>query len=451
MPLPKVAIIGRPNVGKSSLFNALARRRISIEDKHAGITRDRVSAEVKVGARAVELTDTGGVGIIDADNLAADVERQIQIAMEEADVLVFVVDVRDGVAVLDKEVADRVRRLGKPAILVANKADTRELADLAGEFAALGLGEAIAASARGKIGLDEIRLRIDDELRGFPAEAPGPSGAQPLKLAIVGKRNSGKSTLVNYLAGEVRVIVSEVPGTTRDSVDVPFEYAGKRYVAIDTAGLRKKRSTRASVEFLSAHRTQRSIRRSDVTILLIDCTSRISEVDKKLASYVAKEYKPVVIAVNKYDLAEGVEPEKFERYIESQLPSLAFAPMVFMSAATGFNVKGLLELAQDLYVQATYRTTTGDLNRIVREIYQTRRPRAAGRKLPKVYYATQAGVAPPTIVLFVSNPKAFDSNYIRYVENSLRKALPLSEVPVKVVFRASGGDQRKSGRARRRP
>ena len=202
---------------------------------------------------------------------------------------------------------------------------------------------------------------------------------------------------------------------------------------------------------MSAHRTQRSIRRSDVTILLIDCTSRISEVDKKLASYVAKEYKPVVIAVNKYDLAEGVEPEKFERYIESQLPSLAFAPMVFMSAATGFNVKGLLELAQDLYVQATYRTTTGDLNRIVREIYQTRRPRAAGRKLPKVYYATQAGVAPPTIVLFVSNPKAFDSNYIRYVENSLRKALPLSEVPVKVVFRASGGDQRKSGRARRRP
>ena len=442
MPLPKVAIVGRPNVGKSTLFNALAGRRISIEDPHAGITRDRVTAPAEFGARQAEIIDTGGIGIVDADNLTEDVARQIDIAMTEADLILFVTDVRDGVAPLDVDVAEKLRRLGKPVILTVNKADTAEIAAQAGEFAKLGMGEPVVIAAKNRGGLDVLRKEVERALRDFAGEEEKPAASgEPLKIAIVGKRNAGKSTLVNYLAGQVRVIVSDVPGTTRDSVDVPFEYEGKQYIAIDTAGLRRKASIKAPVDFFSVHRTKRSIRRSDVTILLIDCTKRLSEVDKKLASYIVEELRPTILAVNKYDLAINIAPEKFRKYIEDNLMGLAFAPMVFMSAATGFNVEGLLLLAQELHAQANHRTTTGELNRVVQDMYQRRRPRVTGHKLPKMYYATQTSVAPPTIVFFVSNAQVFDSNYIRYVENSLRKALGFGEVPLKIVFRNSGKEK----------
>ena len=456
MSLPRVAIIGRPNVGKSSLFNALAGRRIAIEDPNAGITRDRVSAEADLGRPSgtppgcrVELIDTGGMGIVDADNLAAQVEHQISIAMNEADLILFVVDVRDGVTPLDKEVAERLRKLGKPTVLLANKADTPKLSYGTGEFGALGMGEALPVSAKEKIGLAQLRDIVREALGAFEAPPEAPAAEAPIKIAVVGKRNAGKSTLVNYLAGEARVIVSDVPGTTRDSVDVPFEFDGRRYVAIDTAGLRRKQSVKASVDFLSIHRTERSIRRSDVTILLLDCTTKLGVVDKRLIFYVVAENKPVIIAINKYDLARDVETDRFRRYIEARVSGLSFAPMVFISAATGFNVKGLLSLVRQLRAQSLYRTTTGELNRIVQDIYSTRRPRAAGRRLPRIYYATQTGVAPPTIVLFVSNPKAFDSNCLRYVENSLRKSLPCAEVPIKIVLRSSGGRDRPEPRGLR--
>ena len=438
MPIPKVAIVGRPNVGKSTLFNALAGRRISIEAPAPGITRDRVSAVVNLEGRKVELTDTGGVGIVDADNLTEDVERQIETAMQEADAIVFVVDVREGVMPLDREVAERLRRLGKQTILAANKADVEKAAASLGEFAALGMGEPLAVSAKGKDGLPRLKELIREALSGYPEGDRPAQTEEPVEIAIVGKRNAGKSTLVNHLAGQVRVIVSEVPGTTRDSVDVPFEYEGKRYVAIDTAGLRRKGSVQEQVDFPSRHRTERSIRRSDVTILLLDATTRLSEVDKKLAAYIVDEYKPTIIALNKYDLAEDIEPEKFRKYIEANMAGLSFAPMVCISAKTGFNVGGMLALVRELHAQANFRATTGELNRIVKEIYQRRRPRAARHRLPKIYYVTQSGAAPPTIVFFVSEPEAFDTNYIRYVENSLRKALPCSEVPIKIVFRKSG-------------
>ncbi len=444
MPLVKIAILGRPNVGKSTLFNALARRRIAIEDPTAGITRDRVSTLVDLNGRRAELIDTGGIGIVDADNLAEDVERQIAIAMQEADIIVFVVDVRDGVTPLDKEVADRVRRLAKPTVLVANKADVRKFTFLTGEFLALGVGEPFAVSAKERRGLDELRSALAKMSSAFPDDPGEPAGDEPLKLAIVGKRNAGKSTLVNHLAHEVRVIVSDVPGTTRDSVDVPFEYGGRRYLAIDTAGLRKKRSIKESVDFYSSHRTERSIRRADVTIFLMDSTVPVSIVDKKLASYVVAEARPVIIAINKFDLAEGIEPEEYRKYVEAHLSGLRFAPMAFVSAKTGFNIGGLLGIADDLAAQARYRTTTGELNRIVEAIVQRRRPRAAGGRLPKIYYATQSGIEPPTIVFFVSDPEAFDANYVRYVENALRKELPFAEVPLKIVFRKSSGKDDKA-------
>jgi GTP-binding protein len=450
MALPNVAIIGRPNVGKSSLFNAIVRRRISIEDPRAGITRDRVSAIAEFDGRRAEVIDTGGIGIVDADNLSKDIEQQIDVAIEEADVIVFVVDVRDGVTTLDKEVADRVRRLGKPTILVANKADTGKYMAMTGEFAALGTGEALAASAKEKRGIDTLRTRIAKALAAFPEEQE-PEGEEGLKLAIAGKRNAGKSTLVNHLAKAVRVIVSEVPGTTRDSVDVPFEYEGRRFVAIDTAGLRKKRSMKEPVEFYSTHRAQRSIRRADVVVFLIDATTPISEVDKKLASYIVEEKKPVIVTVNKYDLAKDIDPEKYRKYLDEQLSGITFAPMAFVSALTGFNVAAILETAEDLRAQARYRATTGELNRLVESIVARRKPRAVRGRLPKIYYATQSHVEPPTIVFFVSNPAAFDANYVRYMENALRKELPFAEVPLKIVFRESKGPGRSGAAAPRRP
>lgn len=441
MPLAKIAIVGRPNVGKSSLFNALARRRIAIEDPHAGITRDRIAAEVKIDRRRAELIDTGGIGIVDADNLTEDIENQIAIAMKEADIILFVVDVRDGVTPMDKTVAERLRKLEKTVILIANKADVRKYENLTGEFHKLGFGEAMAVSAKEKKGLDNLREELDRLLAPFKEPEEEEGGEEPLQLAIVGKRNAGKSTLVNQLAKEIRVIVSNVPGTTRDSVDVPFEYEGHRYLAIDTAGLRKAKSVKESVDFYSIHRTQRSIRRADVTVFLIDAVTKVSDVDKKLASYVVEENKPVIVAINKYDLAESIEPEKFREYIDAQLPGVAFAPMVFISAATGFNISGLLDLARDLKTQANYRATTGELNRIIEAIVSRRRPRASGNRLPKIYYGTQTNVSPPTIVFFVSDPESFDANYVRYVENSLRKELPFSEVPLKIVFRQSKGPE----------
>lgn len=452
MELPKIAIVGRPNVGKSSLFNVLAHRRISIVDAQAGITRDRVSAEVGFGSRRAEIIDTGGMGIEDADDLTADVEAQIEVAMREADVLLFVVDVREGVVPLDTHVADRLRRLEKPVILVANKADTPKHMDFGGEFTALGLGEAVVISTMHSRGLGALKDEVEDALRGFPPEGEAPEGQAAVKIAIVGKRNAGKSTLVNHLAGEVRVIVSEVPGTTRDSVDVPFEFEGARFVAIDTAGLRRRKSVKEPVDFYGMARTRRSIRRSDVVLFLLDCTDRISAVDKKLGSYIVEEKKPVVMALNKFDLAEGTKPEAFREYIDGQLRGLHFAPMVCVSALRGFNVPGLLEVARDLWGQVNHRVTTAELNRVVGEIWQRRRPRAVHGRLPKMYYATQVAVAPVTIVLFVSNPRSFDKNYVRYVENALRATFPFEEVPLRIIMRESRGreDLSRGGEDRRK-
>ncbi|HYH64502.1 MAG TPA: ribosome biogenesis GTPase Der, partial [Urbifossiella sp.] len=294
MPLPIVAVVGRPNVGKSSLFNWLAGRRISIVDPTAGVTRDRVSTVIEFGDRFCELMDTGGMGIKDKDDLTEDVEHQIRVAVEQAAVVLYLVDIRDGVVPLDEEVARRLRTVGKPVVFVANKADTDKLGTLGGEFNRLGFGDPIRVSAEQKLGRQDLLEAVMAVLPPDTGELP-PSDPT-LKLAIVGRRNVGKSTFINSLAEADRVIVSEVPGTTRDSIDVVFQKDGKSLVVIDTAGVRKKRHMVTNdIEFYSFHRAERSIRRANVIMMLIDATERISEPDKKLAGYIAEQHKPVVL------------------------------------------------------------------------------------------------------------------------------------------------------------
>ncbi|MBA4066233.1 MAG: ribosome biogenesis GTPase Der [Isosphaera sp.] len=437
MPLPLVAIVGRPNVGKSSLFNWLAGRRISIVDPAAGVTRDRVTTVVEAGGRYFELSDTGGIGIVDVDDLTADVERQIQVAIDSAAVVVFVVDVRDGVTPLDQDVADRLRAIRKPVVLVANKADTEKLGQGAGEFFALGYGEPLAVSADQKIGKDELFDAVVARLP--PDTGEGPPEDAALKLAVVGRRNVGKSTFINSLAEAERVIVSEVPGTTRDSVDVRFERDGKSFVAIDTAGVRKKTMLATGVEFYSTHRAERSIRRADVVLQFFDARHRVGRVDKQLAGYIVAENKPAIFVVNKWDLVKhAMTTDKMAEYVRKMFPMLDHVPIAFVTAKSGKNVLRLLQLAVQLHKQAGTRVTTGDLNRVIRAAVEASSPPMSGNRMPKVFYATQIGVHPPTVVLFTNGPELFDDTYVRYLTKVLRDNFPFPEVAIKVVLRDKG-------------
>src|SRR5438105_1983063 len=358
MAVPLVAIGGRPNVGKSSLFNWLAGRRIAIVDPTAGVTRDRLTTLVHSGDRPFELVDTGGIGFTDKDNLTAEIERQIETALDQADVILFVVDARTGPVPLDEDVARRLRYVNKPILCVANKADRPELDPQTAEFYKLGRGKLVCVSAQQKRGKDELLSLIRQRL----PEPDGSDAAQDvtLKLAIVGRRNTGKSTFINSLAQSERVIVSEVPGTTRDSVDVRFESDGKVFIAIDTAGVRHKGSIASDIEFYSLARAERSVRRADVVLLFHDARVRVSKVDKQLAGYVLEQHKPAVFVINKWDLMAPMPTGKFAQYLHATFPNLDFMPIAFITAKEGKNVQTLLNLAQNLHKQATARVTTGD-------------------------------------------------------------------------------------------
>jgi GTP-binding protein len=436
MALPVVVIVGRPNVGKSSLLNSLARERISIVDPRAGITRDRVSTILEHDERYFELVDTGGIGIIDDQHLEEHVEQQIQYAIARADLVVFLVDVADGLMPLDTSVAELLRRVSKPVILAANKVDSPTREPEAGQFIRLGFGEPLCISALQGFGREALLERIVQVL--------GPGGERPeapvMKLAIVGKRNAGKSTLVNALAGEERMIVSEIPGTTRDAVDVQFERDGRQFVAIDTAGVRKRASMR-DVDYYSYTRALRSIRRADVVMLLIDATVPVAEVDLKLARAILDEYKPVVITINKWDLAKDrATTGQFADYLTEVIPWLRYAPITFMTATTGHNVQAAVDVAASLHKQADTRVGTGRLNQALQQILQQRGPSAKhGTQPVKVYYATQVAVSPPTVVFFCNNAGAVTDNYRRYMENRLREHLPFKEIPMRLLFRTRTG------------
>jgi GTP-binding protein len=447
MPVPKVAIVGRPNVGKSSLFNALAGKRIAIVEPTPGVTRDRLSTLVQADEdHFFELMDTGGMGIEDRDALTDDVERQIQQALVEADLVLFTVDARDGVVQLDELVAKRLRDIGKPVLLVVNKCDVPTLDVHAQEFHQLGFAPLLCVSAHQGRGWDDLKEQIRERLPAMPEGRPEDV---ELKLAIVGRRNTGKSTFINALAQEERVIVSEVPGTTRDSIDVRFERDGKTFIAIDTAGVKKKSSIADSIEFYSMARAERSIRRADVVLHFFDPEMTFSTVDKTLAQYIIDHHKPAIFVVNKWDLAKGQVPtEAWADYIRKSIPALDYVPIAFITAKEGKNVYRVLNLAQNLYKQASSRMTTGELNRLLREAFDHRPPPMRQNRQLRLFYGTQVAENPPTLVLFTNGPELATGSYERYLLRYLRDHSPFQEVPILIHWRKRGEDAPTGGKDR---
>ena len=429
-----LAIVGRPNVGKSSLFNWLVGRRIAIVDPTSGVTRDRVTHLLEVNGRFVELVDTGGMGAQDPDKLTEHIEQQIEHAIDSAAAILFVVDTQQGALPLDEEVAKRLRYVNVPVLLVANKTDTDTLAQQTSEFYRFGR-KLVAVSTKANRGRDALRRALAEKLplRDDEADAPGEPA---MKVAIVGRRNTGKSTFINTLVEAERMIVSEVPGTTRDSVDVRFEMDGKAFMAIDTPGLRRRKSVSTDLDFYSTHRAERSIRRADVVLLFFDATQRISKVDKQLCDYIANEYKPCIFVVNKWDLLAGSMPtDKWVRYLRDTFRTMWYVPIAFITGETGKNVKALLNHGQMLFKQARSRIATASLNKLVHAALEHNPPPLSQNRRPKIYYATQVAGQPPTIVLFCNDPKALSAQYQRYLLGVFRERLDFGEVPIKLYLR----------------
>ena len=442
--IPQVVVVGRPNVGKSSLFNWLIEKRIAIEDPNAGVTRDRLVQRVEMEGRVFDLIDTGGMGFDDPDGLAAKIDAQIESGLSGAALVMFVVEVRSGLLTADLEVAQRVRRLNAPVLLVANKADDMKYDLLAHEFDALGFGPPVIVSVRQNRNRGLLVEAITERLpEPWPEEQAG-AALPEMKVAIVGRRNVGKSTFVNALAQAERCITSPVAGTTRDSVDVRFETDGHAFLAIDTPGLRRTKSRKSDLDFYSTHRAQRSVRRADVVLLFFDASEPVGRVDKQLADTVMEGSKPVVFVVNKWDLYAGdVEREEWVQYLRDTFRTMPWAPVEFATAKSGRNVKAVIDTAQRLFRQSSSRVPTARLNTVIRAAVDANPPPPDSRgRSVRIYYATQVESNPPTIVLSTSAARSLTEPYKRYLIGVLRKQTPFREVPIRLLVRGRTAEEK---------
>ena len=434
MKKPLVAIVGRPNVGKSTLFNRLIGRRVAIVEDTPGVTRDRIYQDAEWLQYAFTLIDTGGIEPESEDAIAVQMRRQAELAVETADVIIFLVDGREGMTSADLEVASMLRRSKKPVVLTVNKVDVPKQSDAAYEFYSLGLGDPVTISAAQGLGLGDL---LDAVVEDFPKDLEEETHAR-VNIALVGKPNVGKSSLVNALLGEERTIVSDVPGTTRDSIDTPFSANGRDYTLVDTAGIRRRRSIEdESIERYSVIRSLAAIRRSDVVLIICDANEGLSEQDVRIAGYAHEEGKASVIVVNKWDLVEKDTHtmSRFEKELGVQLSFMRYAPMLFISAKSGQRVNRVLEAADAVYEQACRRIPTGQLNDTLGEAVAMNAPPSDKGRLLRIYYATQAAVQPPTFVIFVNDTKLIHFSYERYLENYLRKTFGFEGTPIRLLFR----------------
>lgn len=435
MANPVVAVVGRPNVGKSTLFNKIAGRRISIVEDTPGITRDRVYAQAQWCGRDFTIIDTGGIEPYSKEVIPAQMRRQANLAIEMADVIIFMVDVRDGMTAADEEVASMLQKCGKPVVLACNKVDSPGEAPLElYEFYNLGLDEPMAVSSIHGRGVGDL---LDRCVSYFPDTCDEAEEDGTIKVAVVGKPNAGKSSLVNKILGEERVIVSDIPGTTRDAIDTFVERGGVKYTFIDTAGMRKKGRIDDAVERYSIIRSLNAVDRSDVCVIMIDGVEGITEQDSKIAGYAHEKGKASVIAVNKWDIVEKDDKtmEAKRKEIYDVLGFMTYAPVVFISALTGQRLGNLFDNINFTAAQNAMRLSTGALNDVLNDaVARMQPPSDKGRRL-KLYYITQASTKPPTFILFVNDASLAHFSYVRYIENQIRTSFALTGTPVRIIVR----------------
>ncbi len=435
MEKPIVAIVGRPNTGKSTLFNRLTGTRKAIVEGQPGVTRDRIYDLVNWQNKEFELIDTGGIDPYDEDKMKKQVRYQAELAVEEASLILFVVDAKTGITAIDHEIAQFLRKTGKKIILTVNKVDNFSKAEeLSWEFYNLGLGSPVIISAEHGKNTGDLLDKIINEL---PTEKKSEIEETVLNIAVVGKPNSGKSSLINYILGKQRVIVSEIPGTTRDAIDTLIKKDDLYFNLIDTAGLRRKARVKEDIEYYSNLRTIRAIDRADGVLIMIDAVDGISSQDKKIAGYIHDNGKAVVFAFNKWDLIEKNPGtmEFYQKEIFREIKFMRYAPVTYISAKTGKRVNEVLDLMEFVIDQNSKRIKTGILNEVIEEAVQLREPPVKKTRRLKVFYATQVGVKPPTIVVFVNDPQLMHFSYQRYLENVIRKKFGFEGTPIRIQTR----------------
>ena len=435
---PTVAIVGRPNVGKSTFVNRLVGARHSIVDDLPGVTRDRIYFDVEWQNKPFTVIDTGGIIPGDEDDIMVSIFDQAKLACEEADKIIFIVDGKDGINPVDYDIANVLRQSGKPVFLAVNKCDNPESLMMTSDFYALAVGDPIGISAlHGSGGVGDLLELITEDFEVLEEEEED----KRIKIAIVGRPNAGKSSIVNALLNTDRVIVSDVSGTTRDSIDSYITYQDKEFIIVDTAGIRKKSKVDYGVEKFAVDRAIRSIRDCDVALLVIDAKEGISDQDKKISSIITESGKGLIVAINKWD---GIEDKKantinkFEKELAVDIPFLSFAPKIFISAVTKQRLSQIFEKTMEVYEQCTKRVSTGLLNKVVSEAYALNPPTSFKGKRLKIYYVTQAKTQPPTFVLFVNNEELLKDSYKRYLENKLRDAFGFFGTPIRISVRERG-------------